>query len=127
MTEQPARPSRTWIGKWIAAVGVIHSIGGFFIFYSEAWRTIAERNFVASINDHDDTGTAFWFFITGALLIILGILIDWVDRNAELPRWIGWALAVLLVLLIVPMPMTGAWTMIPPVAALLLGRSRQRR
>jgi quinol-cytochrome oxidoreductase complex cytochrome b subunit len=126
MTSLASRSKRKWVGKWIAAVGVLHAASGFFL-YSEAWRTIAERNVVASIRDHDETAAAFWFLAAGGLLILLGCLIDWVDRNSELPRWLGWALAALLLLLIVPMPATGAWTLLPPVLALLIGRRSERR
>jgi hypothetical protein len=126
MSDRSTRSPRKWIGKWIAAVGLLHSLGGFFLFYARAWTTIADRGFVASIKDHDETGAAFWFLITGLLLIILGALIDWVEqRNVGLPRWLGWAMAALLLLLIVPMPMTGAWTLIPPVVALLATSGRR--
>lgn len=111
-----------WIGKWIASVGLLHFIAGFLI-YADAWRTIAGRGFVASINDFDQTATAFWFAAVGPLLMILGALIDWIERNGDAPpRWLGWAMLALLVLFIVPMPMTGAWLLLPPTIALLLRR-----
>jgi hypothetical protein len=121
MTGERAR-RRAWAGKWIAAVGLLHFAAGFLL-YADAWRIIAGRGVVASINDHDATGTAFWFAAAGPLLMILGALVDWVERSElATPRWLGWALLALLVMLIVPMPTTGAWLLVPPALALLLRR-----
>jgi hypothetical protein len=112
-----------WIGKWIAAVGLLHFVSGFLI-YAEAWRTIADRRLVASINDHDATATAFWFGGAGLLLMIVGALTDWIERTGQAPpRWLGWAMAALLVMFIVPTPMTGAWLLLPPTVALLLRKN----
>ena len=113
--------SVAWIGKWIAAVGVFHCLGGFFMFFPDAWATIIGRGFVASIVEKEITETAFWFLITGIELILLGLLIDWMDRQKfSLPSWLKWGLAILVLVLVVPMPVTGAWALLVPVGALFL-------
>ena len=118
------RRPRAWIGKWVAAVGILHFAAGFLI-YSKAWRTISERGLVASIKDHDPTATAFWFAAAAPLLILFGGLIDWAERRGDqLPRWLGWGMLTLVALLILPMPLTGAWLLVPPTLALLLRRGR---
>jgi hypothetical protein len=112
-----------WAGKWILAVGALHFAVGFLI-YADGWRDIADAGVVASVKDHDRTATAFWFAAAGPLLMIVGGLIDWIERGGrEAPRWLGWALAATLVGLILPMPITGAWLLLPPVVALLLRRT----
>jgi hypothetical protein len=74
-----------------------------------------------SIDDHDATATAFWFAGAGLLLMIVGALIDWIERSGQTPpRWLGWVMTGLLVVFIAPMPMTGAWLLVPPTLALLL-------
>jgi len=117
-----ARTPRAWAGKWIAAVGLLHLVAGFLL-YPDAWATIRDRGIIASINDHDPTATAFWFMAAAPLLIILGFLIDWAEKRGGPPRWLGWALVVLLIVMIVPMPMTGAWLVVPPTLGLLLRRA----
>ncbi|HEY0627648.1 MAG TPA: DUF6463 family protein [Allosphingosinicella sp.] len=110
-----------WIGKWIAAVGFFHSMGGFFLFYTQGWQMIADRGLIASVNDYDITATAFWFLITGLLLILLGMLMDGMERQGfSYPSWLKWALAALVFILIAPMPATGAWLLIVPVVGLFL-------
>lgn len=64
---------RNWIGPWIAAVGILHSLGGFLI-YAKGWRLIAERGFAAGVHDFDLSGTAFWFLVAGLMLVIAACL-----------------------------------------------------
>lgn len=111
---------RSWIGLWIAAVGLLHSLGGFLI-YAKGWQLIAQRGVLAGVHDFDLSGTAFWFLIAGVVLVITGLLIHWLDRNGYArPPWLRWAMLALLALLILPMPVTGAWLLVPPVAALFV-------
>ncbi len=113
------RGPAAWIGYWIFAVGALHFLLG-FIFYERAWQAIWAKGVVASIDDYNLTATAFWFAAVGPLLMLLGALVAWAERNGyRLPSWLGWSMAVLLVLLIIPMPVTGAWLLVPPVLALL--------
>jgi len=116
---------RRWIGRWIAIIGLIHFVLGFFI-YQEAWAQIAGRGIVASVRDYDRSATAFWFAAFAPPTMIIGGLVDHFEKlGDQLPSWLGWGMAALVVALIVPMPMTGAWLLVPPTLALLV-RSRRR-
>ncbi len=120
-TPHPAR----WIGRWIAIVGLLHLIAGFFI-YGEAWREIAGRGIFAGVRDYDRSATAFWFAVAGPAMMIIGGLIDHFEKFCDRPpSWLGWAMAVLVLGLVLPMPLTGAWLLVPPTFALLVGSRRQ--
>ena len=124
MSTKAGRRRVAWIGKWIAAVGFFHSLGGFFMFFPDAWATIIRRRFMASVVEKELTETAFWFLITGILLVLLGLLMDWMERQEFIfPGWLKWGLAILVLVLVVPMPITGAWALIVPVGALFLRKS----
>ncbi len=119
------RSPRAWIGKWLAAVGALHFAAGFLI-YSTAWTEIFSNGAVASVDDHSRSATAFWFAALGPAVMMFGALVDWVERSGQaLPRWLGPALALFSIALILPMPVTGAWLLLPPSIALIL-RSRRR-
>ena len=124
MSIEAGRRRVAWIGKWIAAVGFFHSLGGFFMFFPDAWATIIKRGLIASVGQKELTETAFWFLITGIELVLLGLLVDWMERQKFIfPSWLKWGLAILVLVLIVPMPITGAWALIVPVGALFLRKT----
>ena len=121
-TPHPAR----WIGRWIALVGLLHLVVGFFIF-KDAWAVVVDRGIVAGVSDFDSTATAFWFAALGPAMMIVGGLVDHFEKVGDRPpSWLGWAMTALLVALIVPMPETGAWLWVPPTIALLVRSQRLR-
>ena len=124
MSIETGRRRVAWIGKWIAAVGFFHSLGGFFMFFPDAWATIIRRGFIASVVEKELTETAFWFLITGIELVLLGLLIDWMERQKfTFPSWLKWGLVTLVLVLVRPMPITGAWALVVPVGALFVRKS----
>jgi hypothetical protein len=107
-------------------VGLIHLISGFFI-YGSGWSDIVARGIIGGVGDFDQTATAFWFGVGGPFVMIIGGLVDHFESTgARPPSWLGWAMAALLAFLILPMPLTGAWLLVPPTIA-LLRRKRNRQ
>ena len=119
------RPPR-WIGRWIIGVGLLHLIAGLFIF-RDAWAVVVDRGIVGGVSDFDSTATAFWFAALGPALLIVGGLVDHFEKVGDRPpAWLGWAMLALVVCLIVPMPATGAWLIVPPTIALITREHRWR-
>ena len=61
-----------WIGKWLFAVGVIHSLFG----HSSCAATLAvlwSEGLLNTVNGQPPREAVFWFLCTGVLLLIVGV------------------------------------------------------
>lgn len=118
---------RAWIGKFIIGIGVIHVAFGFVVFHGTLRILVAEGLF-NTVNGQPDRELAFWFIIFGAVVILLGALTDWCERQAAgLPRRFGWSLLALTVLVVFIMPISGGWLLLAPsVGAIARARSSAR-
>ena len=110
-----------WIGKWLFAVGVIHSLFGIAFMRGTLAMLWSERLF-NTVNGQPEREAVFWFLCTGFLLLIAGTLIDYIERrNLGIPRFVSWAFVVLSVVGLVVMPYSGIWLFVPPVIGMLFG------
>ena len=115
-----------WIGKWLIAVGVIHSLFGFVFMRSTLAVLWSERGF-NTVNGQPAREAVFWFLFTGFLLLTVGALIDQVERRGlALPWFVTWSFVLLTVIGVVVMPISGIWLLLPPVVGMLF-RCRQFR
>ena len=71
---------KAWIGKSIVAIGVIHSIFGFVAFRSTIGTLLGEGLF-NTVNQQSDREAVFWFLVTGFALLIVGALVNWIERT----------------------------------------------
>ncbi len=116
---------RRWIGRWLAAVGIVHSLFG-VIFMHGALAVLWQEGLFNTINGQPEREFPFWFIFTGLLMIILGALVDRNEALAiELPSWLGWSLLALVGICLVVMPISGAWLIVPPTVG-AIARSRAR-
>lgn len=111
---------KAWIGKAIALIGVIHSVFGFVVFCSTL-AELAGEGLVNTVNGQPMREWAFWFILFGFLAIMFGLLVDWCERQKlQLPKFFGWSLFALTLIIVTVMPMSGGWSLfLPAVGAII--------
>lgn len=115
---------RTWIGKSILIIGVIHSIFGFVVFRSTLAEIIHE-GLINTIQEQPLRNYAFWFIFFGFLVITFGLFVDWCERKTgELPKFFGWSLLALTLIIVTIMPMSGGWSLFVPAIGAILRRPK---
>ncbi len=116
---------RRWIGRWILAVGVIHTLLGAWLF-RRPLGDIARDGFWNAVDPYPGRPLAFWFVFGGLTTLLLGALIDWLEaqRPERLPAFLGWGLLGLGLAAAVLMPVSGGWLLLPPAAAAILRSKR---
>lgn len=119
---------KAWIGKTLVVIGVAHSIVGLITFHPVLVSMLREGlvNTMA-LGQDPEREAAFWYFYSGFALMIVGGLVDRIERSeARLPRFLGWTFAVLTVLGLVVIPVSGFWLLIVPTVAMLRRGSRKK-
>lgn len=105
---------KIWIGKAIALIGIIHTVFVFFVFRKVIGEIIAE-GFFNTVQEQENRNYAFWFIFFGFVAVILGLLVNYLERlNIALPRFLGWSLLALTLLLVAIMPISGGWLLFIP-------------
>lgn len=113
-----------WIGKWLFAVGVIHSVFG-FVFMRGTLAVLWSERIWNTVNGQPRREAVFWFLLTGFLLLIVGVLVDVLERSGlAIPWFVAWSFAFSAVLGAVVMPISGLWLLFPPVAGMYSQRSK---
>lgn len=115
---------RRWIGRWLIGVGVVHNVVGVYSFLP-VLREMASAGLWNSTGMDPMRNLVFWFLSFGFVLMILGSVTDWIERQlpGALPSALGWSLLLLMVIGIIVMPASGFWLLIPA----LYGCLRTRR
>jgi len=114
---------QAWIGKSIMIIGAIHSAFGFVVFRSTLAEIIRD-GLVNTVNGQPMREFAFWFIVFGFLAIIFGMFVDWCERQGvKLPKFFGWSLLALTLIIVTIMPISGGWLLfIPTIGAILRAR-----
>ena len=113
---------KRWIGRWLIGVGMIHTLFGLVVFHS-TWRLLLSEGLVNTVNGQPEREFPVWFVVAGLLMILFGALIDHLEaRGLPLPAFVGWGLVALFVPLLVVMPISGVWLLLPPIVGALRGR-----
>lgn len=108
-----------WIGRWLMVVGVIHMPVALIV-HRAAWQDIAGAGFFNVVRGHVDRGQAAWFMIAGLLLLLLGAALDSAEKaQAQLPLVVGIAMLLTACCVLVLMPKSGTWLLLPPAFALI--------
>ncbi len=113
-----------WIGRWIVAVSVLHTIFGLVVF-GEDLMQIAREGFWDSIGEDARAGAVAWFMLSGFFMTALGVAVDALERSATQGslRATGIVLLLTTLLGIVLMPASGFWLMLPSAIAMLWRRN----
>ncbi|MCE2723581.1 MAG: DUF6463 family protein [Burkholderiales bacterium] len=111
---------RRWVGRWIAAVGVVHCLVGLMVF-SGPLTEIVTSGIWNSVNGYKGRPLAFWFVFAGLLTIVFGLTADWIEKERNhFPSIVGYLFFSLTALAIVAMPLSGGWLLLPPAVGMLL-------
>ncbi|MEM9820878.1 MAG: DUF6463 family protein, partial [Bacteroidota bacterium] len=110
---------KIWIGKVVVLIGCIHTLFGFVMLWP-IFQNLLAAGLINTVNGQLDREAFFWFIHFGVALILLGALIDWVEKQGNAwPSWLAWSLLIWTIVLVAVMPVSGAWLMlIPAIGAL---------
>jgi hypothetical protein len=105
---------RPMTGILLIAIGVLHTVVGIFTGYrvlsqisKAAFATETGRQLVTSLGRE----FAFWFLFGGLLMMVLGHLLIWIERQLgrPVPAFLGWELLALSAAGLLFMPVSGFW------------------
>ena len=114
-----------WIGKWLFAVGVIHSLFG-IIFMHTTLAVLWSEGLLNTVNGQPPREAVFWFLCTGIMLLIVGVLVNQAERERlAIPRFVAWGITALTFFGVTVMPISGIWLLIPPAAGMVFRRRPQ--
>ena len=111
-----------WIGKWLFTVGVIHLSFG-IIFMHSTLVVLWSEGLLNTVNGQPVREAVFWFLCTGIMLLLVGVLVDRMERERlAIPRFATVLFTALTVTGVVVMPISGIWLLIPPAAGMVIRR-----
>lgn len=110
---------KLWKGYWIMITAIIHTIYA-LVYFKEDWTLLFQNGFINAItNVH--LALAVWFFLFGLLLFMLGQLINQIEKQAKpVSMALSYNLALMTILGVLVMPVSGIWLMFPPVIGLII-------
>jgi hypothetical protein len=116
---------KAWIGKTLIGIGIAHSIGGFAWFHPILNTLFGEGLFnTIAVNGNLEREAAFWFLFAGFALMLIGGLVNRLERLGEnLPPFLGWGFAALTTVGAIIMPVSGFWLLIIPTIAMIRRRN----
>jgi hypothetical protein len=113
-----------WIGRWLIALAIIHTVFAVVVF-GNVLASIIQRGVFNTVGKDPTTGAVVWFVLFGVALFICGLAVSALERsNSSLPRSLGWSLMALIALGVVLMPASGFWLAIPPAIAIFVRKPR---
>jgi Family of unknown function (DUF6463) len=117
-----------WIGKWIVAVSIIHTIFAFVVF-PEVISQIFRDGVYDSIGVDPLRGAAVWFLLFGFVLFALGLATNIIEElsNGDVPAPIGFSLLFVIFSGVVLMPISGFWLALPPALTIIYKRYKKDR
>ncbi|MCX5807756.1 MAG: DUF6463 family protein [Proteobacteria bacterium] len=111
---------KAWIGKSLMAIGLIHQIYGLVAYHKVVFQFAGELLF-NTVGRSLDRRVAFWFFMTGFSLMIVGGLIDWIERRKlEMPLFLKWSFLAFTVIGCFMHPKSGLWALLIPAIGIFL-------
>lgn len=118
---------KAWIGKSVMAVAIGHTLVGLNVF-SPALGTFLDDGIVntSTIGQSPEREAAFWFLFAGFAILVIGGLVDYLEKHdLPIPLFVGVSAAVLTIIGIIVMPVSGFWLMTVPLVG-LAWRARQQ-
>ncbi|MFP2910776.1 DUF6463 family protein [Pyxidicoccus sp. 3LFB2] len=118
---------RVTTGTLLMLIGGGHQAVGLVLFREPLLEMVRAGVLDSVGEDTSPRAAAFWFLGMGMVLIFAGALCRHLERESKrpLPSGFGWGLLGLALFFVVPMPITGAWTLVP-VGLRVLFQSRSK-
>jgi Family of unknown function (DUF6463) len=118
-------PHRIWIGYWLLAVTVLHTVYAGFRF-GPVYTDIAQRGVINTVGRDPLTGAAVWFALFGAGMALIAMAIIPLERSQQHAalRPLGLGLLLLCALGIALMPASGFWLGLPAAIGMLRNDGR---
>lgn len=121
---------RPLAGPLVLGIGTLHVLTG-LVLHSRPLADMVGAGVVDTLQPDLSTmlldrEAAYWFEMAGALMLLLGALMTWVERRMALPASFAWGLLAVAAVGILVSPVTGLWTVLAP-AAVILSRARRTR
>ncbi|HVI47958.1 MAG TPA: DUF6463 family protein [Chitinophaga sp.] len=115
---------KPWIGRAVIIIGIIHNVVGIFLF-RKVLQAIFSEGLLNSIHGEWDREAAFWFIISGFMMMIVGGLIQRAEREQRaLPDFLGWGMLAMVIVAVCIMPVSGWWLLLIPTGG-VIWRSRK--
>jgi hypothetical protein len=115
---------KPWVGKSVVAIGIVHCLFGVVVFSDLLLPAVRGGLFnTISASTPPARNMAYWFLMLGAVTLLLGGLIDWVERTGTgIPGFLPWGLVAFTVIGCLMSPVSGFWLLWIPVVGLFLQR-----
>ncbi|MGJ3245172.1 MAG: DUF6463 family protein [Elainellaceae cyanobacterium] len=121
-------------GFALMGIGLLHSLLALltprFFGFSDIWQDIAAAGVVDAASPESLRIWGFyWLLMPGFLLILFGLLCDWIERQLELPlpSFVGWGLLAIALFGIVLDIDTGFWlVLVAAINAIAASRHTQQ-
>lgn len=109
-----------YLGYSLIAIAILHQLVGLY-FYQPALAEIFQAGFFNTVNPpYWNRDAAFWFLMSGGLLLLLGLTVHWMQATTgTIPVFMAWGLLLVCLFGVTMMPSSGFWLIIP-VAILML-------
>ena len=110
-------------GIFLIATGIIHSCAVGVMFSTALWAMLKDGLFNA-VGEDFTRGCAFWSFLFGIMLILLGYVMHYYVKQEQKPAPIFWGywLLGLGVIGCIIMPISGFWLVIPQAFIILFAK-----
>jgi hypothetical protein len=112
-------------GIFLIATGILHSCTTIAIFSKVLWAMLKE-GLLNSVGEDFTRGCAFWGFMFGIMLILLGYVMHYHIKKEQKPAPIFWGywLLVLSVIGCIIMPISGFWLVIPQALIIFIANKK---
>jgi hypothetical protein len=114
------KEKKIWIGRWLLAVAMLHTAFGLAL-GGQVLAGIARRGLFNSVGSDPMTGMVVWFLLFGVVMALLGMAISMLERGEPLKgmRGLGIGTALLALVGVILMPVSGFWLAFPPAIGLI--------
>lgn len=110
---------KRWIGRWLMAVGALH-VPIALVKHQALWSEIADAGVFDVVAGDAARGHATWFMIAGPSLLFLGVVVDALEKaQVRPPVALGVAMLLTAICMLVLMPRSGTWLLLPPALAMI--------